>query len=177
MTKPFRFGRALTLGCAGLATTLGLLLQAEPSAQQPGGQPVASPPTPQSASLATPASNHRRLLDRYCVTCHNERLKTAGLSLDRIDVVEARCGRRSLGEGGAQGAHGHHAASQHAAAFPGRPPRAVDVAGNIARCGFRRQAEPGPHRNAPPPESNRVSERHQRPAGARHRRRVAPATR
>ena len=28
----------------------------------------------------------RALLDRYCVTCHNGRLKTAGLELDSIDV-------------------------------------------------------------------------------------------
>lgn len=31
----------------------------------------------------------RALLDRYCVTCHNERLKTAGLTLDKIDVTQA----------------------------------------------------------------------------------------
>src|SRR6185295_1017052 len=28
-------------------------------------------------------------LDQYCVTCHNERLKTAGLMLDRLDVGNA----------------------------------------------------------------------------------------
>ena len=28
----------------------------------------------------------RALLDRYCVTCHNARLKTAGLTLDDIDI-------------------------------------------------------------------------------------------
>ena len=31
----------------------------------------------------------RALLDRYCVTCHNERLKTAGLRLDTADVLDA----------------------------------------------------------------------------------------
>src|SRR5438034_11578535 len=34
----------------------------------------------------------RTLLDRYCVTCHNQKLKTAGLRLDNIDsehVAEA----------------------------------------------------------------------------------------
>lgn len=30
----------------------------------------------------------RAILDRYCVTCHNERLKTAGLMLDKIDVTQ-----------------------------------------------------------------------------------------
>ena len=30
----------------------------------------------------------RALLDRYCVTCHNTRLKTAGLTLDTIDLTQ-----------------------------------------------------------------------------------------
>ncbi|MBI4265289.1 MAG: DUF1592 domain-containing protein [Acidobacteria bacterium] len=29
----------------------------------------------------------RPVLDRYCVTCHNERLKTAGLTLDTLDLT------------------------------------------------------------------------------------------
>jgi len=37
-----------------------------------------------TASLAAP----RQLMDQYCVTCHNERLKTAGLNLDK-DAVDA----------------------------------------------------------------------------------------
>jgi len=32
----------------------------------------------------SPVTADRQLLDRYCVTCHNERLRTAGLALDRI---------------------------------------------------------------------------------------------
>src|SRR5262245_36959688 len=32
------------------------------------------------------ASSQRQFLDRYCATCHNERLKTGGLSLERGDV-------------------------------------------------------------------------------------------
>ncbi len=31
-------------------------------------------------------SNERALLDKYCVTCHNQKLKTAGLMLDKADV-------------------------------------------------------------------------------------------
>src|SRR5499427_5426216 len=34
----------------------------------------------------TPQSSPRAVLDKYCVTCHNERLKTAGLMLDRADA-------------------------------------------------------------------------------------------
>ena len=42
----------------------------------------------QGATSAAPAvaSPQRALLNRYCVTCHNERLKTADLMLDRADV-------------------------------------------------------------------------------------------
>jgi hypothetical protein len=32
-----------------------------------------------------PATDHRATLDRYCVTCHSDRLKTAGLTLETID--------------------------------------------------------------------------------------------
>ena len=37
-------------------------------------------PTPEDSSL------HRRVLDRYCVTCHNEKLRTSDLALDESDV-------------------------------------------------------------------------------------------
>ncbi|MBI2185953.1 MAG: DUF1592 domain-containing protein [Acidobacteria bacterium] len=38
----------------------------------------------QATSSAPPP--HRAVLDRYCVTCHNARLRTAGLQLDAADV-------------------------------------------------------------------------------------------
>ena len=46
------------------------------------------------SALAAPAAAQepcRALLDRYCVTCHNDRLRTADLTLDGIDIgaVEA----------------------------------------------------------------------------------------
>ena len=43
--------------------------------QAAGAQPAAAAPS-------------RELLDRYCVTCHNERLQTAGLMLDRVDLAQ-----------------------------------------------------------------------------------------
>ena len=30
-------------------------------------------------------ADHRAVLDRYCVTCHNDQLRTGNLSLDSID--------------------------------------------------------------------------------------------
>ena len=44
----------------------------------PPGQPAAT-------EFATP---QRALLDRYCVTCHNQRLRTADLTLDVADVTD-----------------------------------------------------------------------------------------
>ncbi len=42
---------------------------------------------PQAARAQAPAGEpSRALLDRYCVTCHNDRLQTAGLALDTVDI-------------------------------------------------------------------------------------------
>ena len=38
---------------------------------------------------AAPPSPHRALLDQYCVTCHNQQAKTAGLMLDKLDPGQA----------------------------------------------------------------------------------------
>ena len=38
---------------------------------------------------AQTASSPQALIDTYCVTCHNERLKTAGLMLDKTDLAQA----------------------------------------------------------------------------------------
>ena len=48
---------------------------------------VAAPP--QESKQATAAGNpNRALVDRYCVGCHNQRLKTAKLELDRLDLTQ-----------------------------------------------------------------------------------------
>jgi hypothetical protein len=39
-----------------------------------------------SARRSPATSSQREFLDRYCATCHNERLKSGDLSLDRVDV-------------------------------------------------------------------------------------------
>jgi cytochrome c551/c552 len=43
-----------------------------------------------SAGLQASPSLHRALVDRYCVTCHNVRVKTAGLTLDRLDLAHVQ---------------------------------------------------------------------------------------
>ena len=41
----------------------------------------------QSGTDPSALTSHRAILDRYCVTCHNPRLKTAGLTLNAIDLA------------------------------------------------------------------------------------------
>ena len=40
-----------------------------------------------SASTITSASEARAILDQYCVTCHNDRLRTAQLSLEAVELT------------------------------------------------------------------------------------------
>jgi mono/diheme cytochrome c family protein len=46
---------------------------------------LAAPQQGQTSATAPAAMAPRAVLDRYCVTCHNEKLKTAGLTLDTAD--------------------------------------------------------------------------------------------
>lgn len=79
--------RVVTIGVAGLALIVSLGFQARPSAQQTAPQvEVAQSSAPTSAVPLV--SSHRRMIDRYCVTCHNQRLVTAGLKLDEADVAK-----------------------------------------------------------------------------------------
>ena len=51
--------------------------------------PLAAGVRPRAAQApADSAATHRAVLDRYCVTCHNARLKTAGLMLDGLDLAQ-----------------------------------------------------------------------------------------
>ena len=44
---------------------------------------------PAAAGQAAPApAEPRRLLDRYCVACHSDRLQTGGLSLETVDLTD-----------------------------------------------------------------------------------------
>ena len=75
-------GLGLALACVG---TLHV--------QAAGPRELGTPARPYAASSQTQppppaaASPQRALLDRYCVTCHNERLRTGGLALDTLDVA------------------------------------------------------------------------------------------
>ena len=42
-----------------------------------------------AAILQSPISPDRAFLNQYCVTCHNEKAKVAGLMLDKLDIEHA----------------------------------------------------------------------------------------
>ena len=77
MHHPMGWGLVCALAGALLWPAAGL--RAGPA------QPSALPPQQQAATPAVPpASTYRAVLDRYCVTCHNSRLRTANLALDAV---------------------------------------------------------------------------------------------
>ena len=88
--------KKLTLGLGGLSVVALLCLQAQTIAQraEPAkgrqAQGVHSP-SRDAAGPAVPvkASGEagRAMVDKYCVSCHNERVKTANLMLDRVDLA------------------------------------------------------------------------------------------
>src|ERR1700681_678140 len=61
-------------------TIMGLVISVAGVTYLQAARQEPSSPTP------SPALAQRALLNRYCVTCHNEKLKTAGLLLDKADV-------------------------------------------------------------------------------------------
>ena len=84
--KAFPNMRVVAIGLAGLVVNVSLCLQAGASAQQAAPK-VEAGQSSSSAGAVPPASSHRRVIDRHCVTCHNQKLKTAGLLLDEADVA------------------------------------------------------------------------------------------
>src|SRR5262245_16643876 len=82
----------MTRACRVFGLAAGLLAAAATSSitAQAGGPPPAGA---QAAAAATPS---RELLDKYCVTCHNERLKTGGLMLDKVDVADVKANAEIL---------------------------------------------------------------------------------
>jgi hypothetical protein len=73
--------RAVIFFCAcGVVALASLSLRA--------GQPAARPQVPQPAARVTPQSD-QALVTQYCVTCHNARALTGGLSLEGLDPAAA----------------------------------------------------------------------------------------
>jgi hypothetical protein len=59
-----------------IVAALCVIVPLAPDVQGRGAPPQPADPTP------------RAVLDKYCITCHNRRLKTGGLALDALDLAE-----------------------------------------------------------------------------------------
>src|SRR6266446_10870426 len=84
--------KLLVAGCVAAMTVALVSGQTGQTGQRPkpGSNPAAKPQaTPQAAAKAPApdAAAQRALVDQYCVTCHNARLKTANLLLDQLDLA------------------------------------------------------------------------------------------
>ena len=89
----FRLARVVSCGCMVAVAAACYLHMARLHAagpQAPRAQ-VTGVQTPSSA-VSTASAGPRALLDQYCVTCHNQRLATAGLLLDESDVEHVGAG-------------------------------------------------------------------------------------
>ena len=93
--------RILMAGCAAalsVAVVVGQTSQPTSTskpASSPVARPQATPPAPTPVKSVAPtsaeeAAKSRALVDQYCVTCHNARLKTGGLVLDKDQLDFSR---------------------------------------------------------------------------------------
>ena len=70
---------------AGRQTSAGVLIAAAVTCVLASRVSTQSP-----AAAPAPSATHQATIQQYCVTCHNQRLKTGGLVLDGLDVADVR---------------------------------------------------------------------------------------
>src|SRR5438105_354224 len=81
-----RAGRLLVTTILTAAATAYLHGAAGVPARAGSPAPKAAPAPAPSAETATEV---KAVVDKYCISCHSERLKTAGLVLEKHDIREA----------------------------------------------------------------------------------------
>ncbi len=69
---------------------LAVLFVAPAAAHAAGQEPAAHAEA--STAATSESAEYRAVLDRYCTTCHNDRLQTAGLTLESLDMVHVGAG-------------------------------------------------------------------------------------
>ena len=76
--------RRRSIGLVGRTLVLGAMIATPPTSADLRARSA----TLSGASQAAPHASAplRALLDRYCLTCHSDALRTAGLSLERVDI-------------------------------------------------------------------------------------------
>ena len=80
-----KFRRRSPVGRASIfALFIGAWIAAVLSSVQTSAQQTQLRPAP---ALSTTSPAPRAVFDQYCITCHNQKLRTAGLTLDSLDVT------------------------------------------------------------------------------------------
>ena len=110
---------------AGLLAASGFMFALE--AQQP------------SAAAPAPSAAHRDVINRYCVSCHNDRLKRGGLALDTVAAHDVAPEPGRVGESRPEASRPSDAAGRTAAAGRGHLRGRDRVAGDVARPRGRRR--------------------------------------
>jgi len=88
--KVQRFAVA-AVGCsAALIAAFTTALSGAPQSRTAPAAPIAplAPTASQLAPVAPTTKIDRTIVDQYCVTCHNQRTKTAGLALDSLNLAD-----------------------------------------------------------------------------------------
>lgn len=85
-------GTALLAGVIGYVPAVGQLTSSRSAAaavasSAPAHAAATTPAQHAPAAVAPSAAAERALLNQYCVTCHNDKLKTANLSLQKLDLA------------------------------------------------------------------------------------------
>jgi hypothetical protein len=81
--------RRSLLGLVGIVIAGSGLIGVSLHAQPPAVAATTGERTSQPAASSGDAAAQTALVTRYCITCHNQRLKTGGLTLDNLDVGRA----------------------------------------------------------------------------------------
>ena len=152
-----RMGRRRRVGvlsAAGLVCLIALSAADGLAAQAPGASAV----------------DVGAMLDQYCVACHNDRLRTAELSLDGVDAAHPEADPELWEKVIAR----LRAASMPPPRRPRPDPATYSAAGRASRRGHRRglgcRPPTRPRQCGASDEPHRVRQRRPRPLRARHRR-------
>ena len=78
---------SVSCGCVTVIATWTAFTVAGSSLVKAAG--AVEPQRPQAVAAPSP---QRALLDKYCVTCHNNRLKTGGLTVESLDLRHPAAG-------------------------------------------------------------------------------------
>ena len=121
-----------------------------------------------SEARQAPAVDLRAFVSTYCTSCHNDRLRTGGLSLADPELDRSAGASGAVGESAAQGQYRPDAAGETAASRSRRPSPRRHAHRHHARSRRRGAARSGPGRRASS-ESDRVRQCRPRSARREHR--------